>query len=91
MERWSQAVREKADQFIADDKVQQDDDYPDIWWVQGGDPERRYRVQFSVHNPGTEDESVIWVTCTCAFGLRKGAGSSTCSHALAALTKAGFR
>lgn len=72
MSEISEATWAKARKFRAEDrggKIMPDKEHPDIWWVQGGDPDRMYRVQFSGD----------YVTCTCHHGLNHG-GEAVCYH-----------
>jgi hypothetical protein len=67
----------KARRLIAEDRIEQDADHPAIWWVQGGDPDRPYRVQVSLDDEGGVD----FLTCTCAWGLHRGvAEGESCYH-----------
>ena len=81
MIEFSAAVLEKA-KNLSDEDVERDAQYPEIWWVQGNDPDRRYRVQV-----GLSGRLIQYVTCTCAHGLNTGAGETTCYHVAAVLMR----
>lgn len=64
----------KAERLIEQGRVRRDPDHPSVWWVQGNDPDREYRVQ------AVSEGTSPYVTCTCPHGLHAGAGQSSCYH-----------
>jgi hypothetical protein len=81
-EEFSAAVRAKAARYIRQERVMQDADKAEVWWVEGGDPNRPYRVQVTL-----DGREVLAVTCSCPHGSHTGGGEARCAHALAALVK----
>lgn len=73
MERWSAEVVAKAEDLLENDKVRQDPEHGDVWWVVGS-TSKEYRVQ-------TDGET--WITCTCPNGMR--VGKPTCYHSCAVM------
>lgn len=77
----------KARQAVRLRLVQADVEHPDsVWWVSSLQPQQQahdpYRVSSDL-DPVTRELS--WVHCTCAHGMKKGAGSSRCYHVGAVL------
>lgn len=82
MKGWefSETVRDKAARYVAEGRVTQDSVHETVWWVQGSDDARRYRVQTDAT---PERPRMTRIHCTCKFGLETGSGLVTCSHAVA--------
>jgi hypothetical protein len=76
---FSDSVLEKARGLVAADAVRGDEEIPSIWWVESTE---RCRVQ-SDYTEATG--KMTWITCTCKYGRRVGAGRSKCSHAAAVM------
>ena len=79
-DEFSDAVHTKARRYVADGRVMQDAEHELVWWVNGADPDRPYRVQVALGGP----LEVAAVSCTCTHG-QNNAGRARCAHALAAL------
>lgn len=79
---FSDSVLDKARDYLADGRVRRDSGSRGVFWVRGSDPLRPYRVQTDA-DPDRQRAS--WIACTCPHGSRLGAGSATCSHAVAVL------
>ena len=76
---FSEFVIGKAEGFVESDRVSRDEQVPGVWWVRSTGT---YRVQTD-HDSGTG--KLTWVTCTCPYGVRVGAGWTKCSHAVAVM------
>lgn len=80
---FSDSVLEKARGLVAADAVRGDEEIPSIWWVESiENPLHLNRVQ-SDYTEATG--KMTWITCTCKYGRRVGAGRSKCSHAAAVM------
>lgn len=78
-DQFSDSVRAKAARYVREGRVMQDAEAPEVWWVEGSEPNRPYRVQVTL-----DGADVRGVVCTCAHG-KNTPGRARCTHALAAL------
>lgn len=83
-EEFSQAVLAKARRYArCSDRVRRDEEHADVWWVSGS-AEYAYRVGLISQG----EDCTPWVTCTCTYGTKVGAGACRCSHVAAVLEAA---
>lgn len=76
-DQFSEETTAKARRIVDTDKVTQDAEHPEIFWVLGSKPGTTYRVQIG--------QGGSFVTCTCPHGMHAGGGMTRCYHACAAL------
>lgn len=81
-EEFSAAVRAKAKRYVAQGRIMQDAERAEVWWVEGSDVNKPYRVQVAL-----DGREVTSVTCSCPHGSHVGGGFARCAHALAALAR----
>lgn len=84
-DHYNDKVLIKARRLVAQGKVEQDEQAPNVYWVQGS---TRYRVQVAepvLDDDGQPiDEGFEWLSCTCPNGSARG-GRPNCYHTAAVL------
>lgn len=78
----SEGVLAKAAKYLAEGRVMQDAVDDSVWWIEGSERGRPYRVQIVLDADGT----VRSRQCTCRHG-KAALGAAQCSHVVAAATK----
>lgn len=78
----SEAVMAKARKYLAEGRVMQDALDDSVWWVEGSEMGRPYRVQIIVDEEGF----VRSRQCTCRHG-KAALGVAQCSHVVASLVR----